>query len=294
MKKEMSDTNKKVQGISNIKNIILVASGKGGVGKSVVSCNLAAALMKLGYKTGLLDADIYGPSIPIMFGIKKGIKIKAISAENDSVIMMPIKKYGIKLMSIGFLTDPSSAIIWRSPMIVSAFMQMINQVFWGNLDYLIIDLPPGTGDIQLTISQQISVSGSIIVSTPQDVVFADVVRAKSMFDKVNIKLFGIVENMSFFVCDNCNKRHNVFSYDKVKKNIKELGIDFFTNIPINSKISESSDYGKPYVLDNCDDLSKIFLNLAEDLNRKIEKFPRINNSFINLNKIQDKTILPVI
>ena len=227
MKKEMSDTNKKVQGISNIKNIILVASGKGGVGKSVVSCNLAAALMKLGYKTGLLDADIYGPSIPIMFGIKKGIKIKAISAENDSVIMMPIKKYGIKLMSIGFLTDPSSAIIWRSPMIVSAFMQMINQVFWGNLDYLIIDLPPGTGDIQLTISQQISVSGSIIVSTPQDVVFADVVRAKSMFDKVNIKLFGIVENMSFFVCDNCNKRHNVFSYDKVKKNIKELGIGFF-------------------------------------------------------------------
>jgi len=231
--------------IADVRNVILVASGKGGVGKSTVATNLAVALARTGCQVGLLDADVYGPSIPTMFGIDSSQKIEGIKDEKGQSIMLPIEKHGVKLMSIGFLVDTESAMVWRGPMIASASMQMFQQVAWGNLDYLVVDMPPGTGDIQLTIAQKVSVAGAVVVSTPQDVALADVVRAKSMFDRVKIPILGVVENMSYFICDGCDKRHEIFTHGGAKKSAERMNLKFLGEIPLEVNLREGSDRGIP-------------------------------------------------
>lgn len=232
-----TDQSLKKEGICDVKNIILVLSGKGGVGKSTVATNLALALSGMGCRVGLLDADVYGPSIPTLFNIPKDTEVLGIAKEASSEnYMIPLEAQGIKLMSIGFLVDTASAMIWRGPMIASASMQMFYNVAWGDLDYLIVDMPPGTGDIHLTISQKVSVAGAIIVSTPQELALADVVRAKAMLDKVNIPTFGLIENMSYFVCDACDKRHEIFSHAGAQNLAKKLEIPCLAELPLNSKL----------------------------------------------------------
>lgn len=259
--------------IANVKNIILVASGKGGVGKSTVASNLVAALHKLGSKVGLLDADIYGPSIPTMFGVKKEYTVEAVEVEGEkNPFMLPAEKHGIPLMSIGFLVDVTEAMAWRGPMIASACLQMFSQVFWGNLDYLVVDLPPGTGDIQLSIAQKVNVAGAVIVSTPQDVALADVIRAKSMFDKVQIPILGIVENMSYFVCDGCEKRHEIFTHGGAKKSAKKLEVPFLSEIPLEPSVMQASEEGTPIALANKNSKSKTsFIELAQTVATSLVK-----------------------
>ncbi|MES2503605.1 MAG: P-loop NTPase [Myxococcota bacterium] len=228
----------KKEGIADVKNIILVLSGKGGVGKSTVASNLALALSGMGCRVGLLDADVYGPSIPTLFDVPKDAEVFGIAKEGSTEnYMIPLEAKGIKLMSIGFLVDTSSAMIWRGPMIASAAMQMFNNTAWGDVDYLIVDMPPGTGDIHLTISQKVTVAGALVVSTPQDLALADVTRAKAMLDKVNIPTFGLVENMSYFVCDGCDKRHEIFSHGGARQLAGQLGVPVVAEIPLDATLS---------------------------------------------------------
>lgn len=230
--------------LADVRNIILVSSGKGGVGKSTIAANLALNLANLGCRVGLLDADVYGPSIPLMFGLEKA-EIKGFKDEKtQQTYMIPPLKHDVAIMSIGFLVDTDAPMVWRGPMIASACMQMFNNVYWGQLDYLIVDMPPGTGDIQLSIAQKINVAGAIIVSTPQDVALADVIRAKKMFDKVNIPILGLIENMSYFICDNCEKRHEIFSHNGAIKKANELGIEVLAQIPLLSDIRSVCDKGE--------------------------------------------------
>ena len=250
--------------LDNVKNVIAIASGKGGVGKSTFSVNLATALSSLDLKVGLLDADIYGPSIPRMMGISK----KPIMNENKKLI--PLENYGIKLMSIGFILDSEAPTIWRGPMVMKALEQMFNGVEWGELDYLIIDLPPGTGDAQLTLAQSSKLSGSIVISTPQDVALTDARKGINMFKKVNVDILGIVENMSYFICDNCNQKHYIFSKDGVKKEAEESKIPFLGEIPIDTNLRIQSDNGIPALIDNPDgEISKIFLSIAKNLKESL-------------------------
>lgn len=222
-----------------IKNLILVASGKGGVGKSTVATNLALALAQMGHATGLLDADIYGPSIPTLLGPA------AKPGSTDGKRIRPVEKFGIKLMSMGYLVDPGAAMIWRGPMLAGAVTQFVSDVDWGKLDYLIFDLPPGTGDIQLSLAQKYKVTGALLVTTPQNVALADVVRAKAMFDKVQINTLGLVENMSYFICDKCDARHEIFSYGGGEKAAVQLGVSFMGRIPLEPKVRECGDAGEP-------------------------------------------------
>lgn len=280
--------------IADVRNVILVSSGKGGVGKSSVSANLAVSLANLGCRVGLLDADVYGPSLPLMFGLQKDVDIKGFKdAETNTTFMIPPIKYDVALMSIGFLVDTESAMIWRGPMIASASMQMFHNVYWGQLDYLIVDLPPGTGDIQLTIAQKINVSGAIIVSTPQDMALTDVVRAKKMFDKVNIPILGLIENMSYFVCDSCDKRHEIFSNGGAKNKAEELGIKFLGEIPILPDIRSACDEGKPVYCSQSDNLAKpIFTDISYQVVAEITKkalFEKQTNNAM-LNKIPPKPV----
>lgn len=232
--------------IADVRNVILVASGKGGVGKSTVASNLAVAMAQLGCRVGLLDADVYGPSIPLMFDLEGEGEVKGFKdPASETTYMVPPIKYDIALMSIGFLVDTDAPMIWRGPMIASASMQMFHNVFWGQLDYLIVDLPPGTGDIQLTIAQKINVAGAIIVSTPQDVALKDVVRAKHMFDKVSIPTLGLIENMSYFVCDGCDKRHEIFSNGGAIKQAQDLGVKILGEIPLVPALRSAADAGQP-------------------------------------------------
>jgi ATP-binding protein involved in chromosome partitioning len=256
------------EGLDGIANVVLVASGKGGVGKSTVAANLAVALSELGCKVGLLDADVYGPSVPTMFGLQSGVRPSAVpNPENpERPRMVPLDRFGVKLISIGFLVDTSTPMVWRGPMIASAAMQLFRDVEWGELDYLIVDLPPGTGDIHLTISQQVVVAGSVVVSTPQDVALADVVRAKAMFDKVNIPSLGVVENMSYFVCDNCDKRHEIFTHGGAKKAAAALGQKFLGEIPIELDVRAGGDEGAPVVVRNPESAAAdAFLELARNV-----------------------------
>lgn len=231
-------------GVYDVRNIVLVASGKGGVGKSTVAANLALSLKSMGCRVGLLDADVYGPSVPTMFGVPDSEPVGGVQvAESKESYMVPIEREGIKLMSVGFLVDTNEAMIWRGPMIASASMQMFQNVVWGDLDYLIVDLPPGTGDIQLTISQRVRVAGAVIVSTPQQVALADVIRAKAMFDKVNIPILGVVENMSYFVCDSCTSRHEIFSNGGAKQIATTLSLPFLGELPLDPRVREGCDKG---------------------------------------------------
>src|SRR3954466_4657941 len=231
--------------VPSVKNVVLVGSGKGGVGKSTVSANVAVALANLGCKVGLLDADIYGPSVPLMMGL---FGARPTSADGKSV--NALEAFGVKVISIGFFVDPDQAMIWRGPMLHGALVQLLRDVRWGDLDYLILDLPPGTGDIQLTIAQQVSVSGAVVVTTPQDVALSDAIKAKTMFDKVNIPVLGFVENMSGFICPHCGKETDIFSKGGAEAASRKMAVPFLGRVPINTKIRAGSDEGRPVVADH--------------------------------------------
>lgn len=225
--------------LTGVKNTIAVASGKGGVGKSTVAANLAVALAKEGARVGLIDCDIYGPSVPLMFNINEKPMM-----HNQKLV--PLEKYGVKVMSIGFLIDPTQAIIWRGPMASGAVKQFLTDVQWGELDYLVFDMPPGTGDIQLTLVQQIPLSGAVIVTTPQEMSLADARRGMAMFQKVNVPILGVVENMSYFVSAS-GERENIFDTGGGKRVAEQFKVPFIGEIPIYTKIRVGSDSGRPVV-----------------------------------------------
>jgi ATP-binding protein involved in chromosome partitioning len=233
---------RKAEVLPGVKNTIAVASGKGGVGKSTVSVNLAVALAMEGAKVGLVDADIYGPSIPLMMGVNGR------PAMRDQKLL-PLENHGVKVMSIGFLVDPMQAVIWRGPMASGAVKQFLTDVTWGDLDYLVIDLPPGTGDIQLTLVQTLPLTGAVIVTTPQDISLADARKGYMMFEKVQVPVLGLIENMSYFVCGHCGQREEIFDNGGGRRAAEELGIPFLGDIPIVTNIRRSGDNGKPIVLD---------------------------------------------
>jgi ATP-binding protein involved in chromosome partitioning len=227
--------------LQGVKNTIAIASGKGGVGKSTIAVNLAVSLALDGAKVGLIDADIYGPSIPLMMGINERPQLK-----NQKLI--PLEAHGVKVMSIGFLVDPMQAVIWRGPMVSGALKQFMTDVDWGELDYLLFDLPPGTGDIHLTLVQSIPLSGAVVVTTPQDISLADARKAFKMFEKVNVPVLGIIENMSYYICSHCGQRENIFASGGGKREAAELKTPFLGEIPIYTPIRIGSDKGKPIVL----------------------------------------------
>ncbi len=243
--------------IPGVKYSIAVASGKGGVGKSTVAANMAVALSRDGATVGLMDADIYGPSMPIMFGINERPEITA-----DKKII-PLEKYGIKLMSIGFIADERMPVIWRGPLVGKMVQEFLGSVEWGELDYLIVDLPPGTGDAQLTLVQSAPLSGAVVVTTPQEVALEDVVRALRMFERVDVHIVGLVENMAYFVCGNCGERHNIFSSGGGARVAEELGIPFVGEIPLDPSICEGGDAGVPAVVaDEDSPVGRTFIEIS--------------------------------
>lgn len=249
--------------LPTVKNVVLVAAGKGGVGKSTVAVNLAVALKMHGASTGLLDADIYGPSVPILMGVKEEPGKVAV---NGGFKLTPPIAHNLPVMSIGFFLEPDQAVIWRGPMLGKALHQMMGDVHWGDLDYLVVDMPPGTGDVQITFSQQLKVSGAVLVATPQDVALADVIRAKSMFDKVMIPIIGIIENMSYFVCDGCGKKHEIFSRGGAQRAAERFKIPFLGEVPIIPSIREWGDKGVPILIrEPNSEVSKVFLEIASKL-----------------------------
>ncbi|WP_185851794.1 Mrp/NBP35 family ATP-binding protein [Blattabacterium cuenoti] len=255
--------------INGIKNIIAVASGKGGVGKSTIATNIAVSLVKMGFHVGLLDADIYGPSIPLMFNIKEDMISSCIVIKNGIHKMNPIIRYGVKILSLGFFSKSGQAIVWRGPMATKALRQFIHETDWGGLDFLIVDLPPGTGDIHLSLSQEIPLKGIIIVSTPQKIALSDVHRTVGMFrmKSIHVPILGIIENMSFFLK---KKEEKCFFFGKngVKNFSKKMNIFFLGEIPMIQKIRESSDLGIPIVLEN-NEIRKIFGNITKNIIDKL-------------------------
>ncbi len=227
--------------LSDVRAIIAVASGKGGVGKSTTAVNLAVALAADGLKVGLLDADIYGPSLPQMLGTRERPR-----SEGQRII--PLSRWGLKAMSIGFLVEEETPMIWRGPMVMGALEQMMGQVAWGPLDVMIVDMPPGTGDAQLTMSQRVPLAGAVIVSTPQDVALLDARRGVRMFEKVNVPVLGLIENMSFFCCPNCNHRSDIFSHGGARREAERLGVEFLGELPLKLEIRELADAGTPIVM----------------------------------------------
>jgi len=229
------------QGIPGVASIIAVASGKGGVGKSTVAVNLALGLQRLGLKVGLLDADIYGPSLPRLLDIRH-------KPESDGKKIRPIEKFGIKTMSIGFLVKEDEAMIWRGPMVQSALTQMLNDVLWGPLDVLVLDMPPGTGDAQLTIAQRAPLKGAVIVSTPQDIALIDAKKGIAMFKKTQVPILGVVENMSVFVCPDCGHSHHIFGHGGARETAEKVGAPFLGEIALVPRIRETSDAGTPVMV----------------------------------------------
>ena len=227
--------------IPGVRNTIAVASGKGGVGKSTVAVNLALALTKTGAKVGLLDTDVYGPSLPLMLGIHEPLQA------TPKGKLVPIEKYGMKLVSVGFMLDEETPLIWRGPLVMQLIKQFLTGVEWGELDYLVIDLPPGTGDVQLTLVQTIPLTGAVIVTTPQDVALIDARRAIKMFQEVKVPVLGIVENMSYFVCPHCNEKSEIFSHGGGEKTSQRYHVPLLGKIPIDMEIREGGDTGTPIV-----------------------------------------------
>ena len=257
--------------LSGIKNIILVSSGKGGVGKSTVAANLALALHAKGAKTGLLDADIYGPSLPMMFGLE-GAKPGSVEMPDGQVKIEPLEKFGIKLLSIGFFTDPNQPIPWRGPMTTSAIKQLFNDANWGELDYLVVDMPPGTGDIHITVSQTFPIAGAVIVTTPQQVALADAVKGIGMFlmDSINIPLLGVVENMAYFTpAELPDNKYYIFGKDGGKRLAEEYKVPFLGEIPLLKGISDAGDNGFPIAIDQEDPVTKSFLTIAEKVAQQL-------------------------
>jgi ATP-binding protein involved in chromosome partitioning len=230
-------------GVPGVKHLIAVASGKGGVGKSTTAINLALALKSLGLRVAVLDADVYGPSMPKLFGLTG--KPEASDAEGKR--MKPMQRFGVEVASIGFLVDEDTPMIWRGPMVMSALTQLLREVAWSETDVMVIDMPPGTGDAQLTLAQQTPLSGAVIVSTPQDLALIDARKGINMFKKVNVPLLGIIENMSYFVCDKCGNRHEIFGHGGAKAEAERLGVAFLGEVPLDIKLRERSDSGEPIV-----------------------------------------------
>lgn len=256
--------------LKNIKNVVAVASGKGGVGKSTIAANLAIALAKTGAKVALVDADIYGPSVPIMFGVKD--ERPEITEKDDKNIIHPLEKYGIKILSIGFFVDQDKALMWRGPMASNALRQLFTEAKWDELDYMIIDLPPGTGDIHLTMVQTLPVTGAVIVSTPQQVAIADVRKAASMFkqDGINVPILGLVENMAWFTPEELpNNKYYIFGKEGCKQFAEELNVPLLGQIPIVQSIADAGDAGKPVATDENSILGKAFMQLAENVAQQI-------------------------
>ena len=244
--------------INGTKFTIAISSAKGGVGKSTFATNLALALKNLGLKIGILDADIYGPSLPKLFSIKE-------KPENREGKLIPVSKYNIQCMSMGFLTDEQTPMIWRGPMVTSAIKTFTQKVDWKDLDFIIVDMPPGTGDTQLTFAQEIKVDGAIIVSTPQELALQDVKRGIAMFDKLKVNIIGLIDNMSFFIGDD-GKKYSIFGNGGVKKTAEEFNKKFLGEIPINSDIGKYGDRGKPIVESMPEhDISKLYLKLADQI-----------------------------
>ena len=245
--------------VPQIKHKIAVASGKGGVGKSTIAVNLAASIGLKDYRVGLLDADIYGPSIPMMMdaGLTK------LFVENNKVI--PVEKYGIKLMSIGFFIEKDRPLIWRGPMVNKAIQQLLEDVKWNELDYLIVDLPPGTGDAQLSISQSLRLSGVVIVTTPQDISLIDAVKGAHMFQRIKVPVIGIIENMSYFLCPKCGEKSEIFGSGGGLRESRRLNVPFLGEIPLDSKVRVSGDAGKPIALENNQ------LEISKSFNRIVDK-----------------------
>jgi ATP-binding protein involved in chromosome partitioning len=246
-----------LHGIRDVKRIVAVASGKGGVGKSTTAANLALALHANGLKVGLLDSDIYGPSMPRLMGLSGKPELL-----NDKTLA-PMQNYGVKVMSMGFLVDEETPMIWRGPMVMSAITQMLRDVEWGELDIMVVDMPPGTGDAQLTLAQQVPLAGAVIVSTPQDLALIDARKGLHMFTKVNVQVLGIIENMSYFLCPHCGERSDIFSHGGGKAEAARLGVPFLGEVPLDMVIRETSDGGNPVVVSHPDSPhSQVYRDIA--------------------------------
>ncbi len=260
------DNQIKGNALPGVKNIIAIASGKGGVGKSTVSSNLAISLANMGFKVGLLDADIYGPSMPIMFDV---VDAKPFSVEvNGKTKIKPVENYGIKLLSIGFFANTDQAIVWRGPMAAKALNQMLRDAHWGELDFLLIDLPPGTGDIHLSIVQQIPLTGSVVVSTPQPIALADARKGVGMFqmEAINIPVLGIVENMAYFTPDELpNNKYYIFGQNGAKHLAEDIGVPFLGEVPIIQSIREAADVGRPASMQEDSAIADIYKNIARNM-----------------------------
>lgn len=259
------------ESLAGIKNIILVASGKGGVGKSTVAVNLALGLAKKGASVGLIDADVYGPSIPMMFGLESARPNSTQTADGKTRIE-PIEKYGIKLLSIGFFTDPNQPVPWRGPMVSTAVKQLFNDADWGEIDYMVVDLPPGTGDIHITVAQGFPITGAVIVTTPQNVALADARKGVGMFlmDSINIPLLGVVENMSYFTpAELPDNKYYIFGQNGGKALAKQFDTPFLGEIPLVKSISDAGDGGKPIILDDESVMAKAFMDIAERVAQQV-------------------------
>ena len=253
-----------IPALEKIRFIIAVASGKGGVGKSTTSANLALGLAAQGWRVGLLDADVYGPSMPRLFAFSDKPKV-------EGGKLAPLEAYGLKIMSMGFLVDENIPMVWRGPMVSQAISQMLGEVAWGELDALVIDMPPGTGDVQLTIAQQVPLAGAVIVSTPQDLALIDARRAVAMFQKVEAPILGVIENMSYFLCPHCGGRSEIFAHGGARHDAEQMGVPFLGEAPLDIKIRETSDAGRPVVAAEPDSpQAAVYLNLAAKVKTLLE------------------------
>ncbi|MBU0902293.1 iron-sulfur cluster carrier protein ApbC [Pseudomonas sp. MIL19] len=255
-----------VPALANVKNVIAVASGKGGVGKSTTAANLALALAREGAKVGILDADIYGPSQGIMFGIPEGTRPEV----KDQKWFVPLKAHGVEVMSMAFLTDENTPVVWRGPMVSGALLQLITQTAWNDLDYLVVDMPPGTGDIQLTLAQKVPVAGAVIVTTPQDLALLDAKKGVEMFRKVNIPVLGVVENMAVHICSNCGHAEHLFGEGGGEKLAAQFGVDLLASLPLSMAIRMQSDGGKPTTIaDPESQIAMIYQETARNVGARI-------------------------
>jgi ATP-binding protein involved in chromosome partitioning len=252
------------ESVEGVKNIIAVGSGKGGVGKTTVTVNLAVGLAQTGARVGLLDADIYGPNVPLMIGIKGQPK-------TGGNRIQPLRNFGVRVMSMGFLTDPDTPVIWRGPMLHSAVQQFVRQVDWGELDYLLVDLPPGTGDVQLTLTQTVPLMGAVVVTTPQDVALQDARKAIMMFQQVRVEVLGVIENMSYFQCPECGTRTDIFDHGGGETTANKYSVPFLGEVPLDTGIRKGGDVGTPIVIGNAESpVAKAFLEIASNVAKQVD------------------------